>query len=137
MRISDWSSDVCSSDLDRARRIRLWRQIAPDLSQMADRRDAALAPVVAAQGKDPAAALLAWHAQGTRMARGARTARRRRVTLDTVQYLLGELSGGIAGFPLGLDGGGGSILAVPLMQSEERRVGQQGASTCLASGSDR
>src|SRR3546814_19147000 len=79
MRISDWSSDVCSSDLDRARRIRLWRQIAPDLSQMADRRDAALAPVVAAQGKDPAAALLAWHAQGTRMARGARTARRRRV----------------------------------------------------------
>ncbi len=49
------------------------------------------------------------------MARGARTARRRRVTLDTVQYLLGALSGGIVGFTLGLVGGGGSILAVPLM----------------------
>ncbi len=49
------------------------------------------------------------------MARGTRTARRRRVTLDTVQYLLGALSGGIVGFTLGLVGGGGSILAVPLM----------------------
>src|SRR3546814_13663785 len=119
-----------------ARQNRLWRQSAPDLSQIADRRDAALAPVVAAQGKDPAAALLAWHAQGTRMARGARTARRRRVTLDTVQYLLGALSGGIVGFTLGLVGGGGSILAVPLMvylvgvRSEERRVGKEWVSTC-------
>src|SRR3546814_13621858 len=49
------------------------------------------------------------------MARGARTARRRRVTLDTVQYLLGALSGSLVGFTLGLVGGGGSILAVPLM----------------------
>ncbi|OWQ90612.1 sulfite exporter TauE/SafE family protein [Sphingopyxis witflariensis] len=37
------------------------------------------------------------------------------MTLDTVQYLLGALSGGIVGFTLGLVGGGGSILAVPLM----------------------
>lgn len=35
--------------------------------------------------------------------------------LDTLQYLLGGLSGGIVGFALGLVGGGGSILAVPLM----------------------
>lgn len=37
------------------------------------------------------------------------------MTLDTVQYLLGALSGGVVGFTLGLVGGGGSILAVPLM----------------------
>ncbi|QNO25621.1 sulfite exporter TauE/SafE family protein [Sphingopyxis sp. OPL5] len=37
------------------------------------------------------------------------------MTLDTLQYLLGALSGGIVGFTLGLVGGGGSILAVPLM----------------------
>lgn len=48
------------------------------------------------------------------MARGPATDRRR-VTLDLVQYLLGALSGGIVGFTLGLVGGGGSILAVPLM----------------------
>ncbi|GAA4777679.1 sulfite exporter TauE/SafE family protein [Stakelama sediminis] len=35
--------------------------------------------------------------------------------LDPVQYLLGALSGGLVGFSLGLVGGGGSILAVPLM----------------------
>ncbi|WP_300974865.1 sulfite exporter TauE/SafE family protein [Sphingomonas sp. LHG3406-1] len=35
--------------------------------------------------------------------------------LDTVQYVLGLLSGGLVGFTLGLVGGGGSILAVPLM----------------------
>ena len=35
--------------------------------------------------------------------------------LDTLQYLLGAISGGIVGFTLGLVGGGGSILAVPLM----------------------
>lgn len=37
------------------------------------------------------------------------------MTLDTAQYLLGAFSGGIVGFTLGLVGGGGSILAVPLM----------------------
>jgi uncharacterized membrane protein YfcA len=37
------------------------------------------------------------------------------VTLATVQYLLGAGSGGLVGFTLGLVGGGGSILAVPLM----------------------
>lgn len=37
------------------------------------------------------------------------------MTLDFVQYLLGALSGGLVGFTLGLVGGGGSILAVPLM----------------------
>ena len=37
------------------------------------------------------------------------------MTLDTLQYVLGALSGGIVGFTLGLVGGGGSILAVPLM----------------------
>ena len=35
--------------------------------------------------------------------------------LDTVQYLLGAFSGVLVGFTLGLVGGGGSILAVPLM----------------------
>jgi uncharacterized membrane protein YfcA len=37
------------------------------------------------------------------------------VTLEPLQYLLGALSGGMVGFTLGLVGGGGSILAVPLM----------------------
>lgn len=36
-------------------------------------------------------------------------------TLDLSQYLLGGLSGGLVGLTLGLFGGGGSILAVPLM----------------------
>jgi len=35
--------------------------------------------------------------------------------LDPFQYLLGALSGSLVGFSLGLFGGGGSILAVPLM----------------------
>lgn len=35
--------------------------------------------------------------------------------LEPLQYLLGLLSGGLVGFTLGLFGGGGSILAVPLM----------------------
>jgi uncharacterized protein len=35
--------------------------------------------------------------------------------LDTMQYALGAFSGGLVGFTLGLFGGGGSILAVPLM----------------------
>lgn len=35
--------------------------------------------------------------------------------LDTLQYLLGAGSGALVGFVLGLVGGGGSILAVPLM----------------------
>lgn len=35
--------------------------------------------------------------------------------LEPWQYLLGLLSGGLVGFSLGLVGGGGSILAVPLM----------------------
>jgi uncharacterized membrane protein YfcA len=35
--------------------------------------------------------------------------------LEPVQYLLGLISGGLVGFTLGLFGGGGSILAVPLM----------------------
>lgn len=35
--------------------------------------------------------------------------------LDTLHYGLGALSGGLVGFTLGLVGGGGSILAVPLM----------------------
>ena len=37
------------------------------------------------------------------------------MTLEPMQYLLGTLSGGLVGFTLGLVGGGGSILAVPLM----------------------
>jgi uncharacterized membrane protein YfcA len=49
------------------------------------------------------------------MARGAVADRLGRVTLDALQYLLGGVSGGIVGFTLGLVGGGGSILAVPLM----------------------
>ncbi len=35
--------------------------------------------------------------------------------LEPLQYALGALSGGLVGFTLGLVGGGGSILAVPLM----------------------
>ncbi len=35
--------------------------------------------------------------------------------LEPVRYLLGALSGSLVGFTLGLVGGGGSILAVPLM----------------------
>jgi uncharacterized membrane protein YfcA len=35
--------------------------------------------------------------------------------LEPIQYLLGLLSGGLVGFTLGLFGGGGSLLAVPLM----------------------
>ncbi|MEO8453706.1 MAG: sulfite exporter TauE/SafE family protein [Sphingomicrobium sp.] len=35
--------------------------------------------------------------------------------IDTVQMVLGALSGALVGFTLGLVGGGGSILAVPLM----------------------
>lgn len=35
--------------------------------------------------------------------------------LDTLHVVLGAISGGIVGFTLGLVGGGGSILAVPLM----------------------
>lgn len=49
------------------------------------------------------------------MAGGSRADRFGRLTLDTIQYLLGALSGGVVGFTLGLVGGGGSILAVPLM----------------------
>ncbi len=37
------------------------------------------------------------------------------IALDTMQYLLGAFSGALVGFSLGLVGGGGSILAVPLM----------------------
>jgi uncharacterized membrane protein YfcA len=37
------------------------------------------------------------------------------MTLEPIQYLLSALSGGLVGFVLGLVGGGGSILAVPLM----------------------
>lgn len=35
--------------------------------------------------------------------------------LEPIQYLLGTISGALVGFVLGLVGGGGSILAVPLM----------------------
>ena len=35
--------------------------------------------------------------------------------IDTIQGLLGALSGGLVGLTLGLIGGGGSILAVALM----------------------
>ena len=35
--------------------------------------------------------------------------------LNSLQYILGLFSGGLVGFSLGLVGGGGSILAVPLM----------------------
>ncbi|RXF75564.1 sulfite exporter TauE/SafE family protein [Hansschlegelia zhihuaiae] len=37
------------------------------------------------------------------------------MTLEPLQYALGGLSGGLVGLTLGLFGGGGSILAVPLM----------------------
>ncbi|MBD8641598.1 sulfite exporter TauE/SafE family protein [Sphingomonas sp. CFBP 13733] len=37
------------------------------------------------------------------------------MTLEPIQYLLGTLSGSLVGFMLGLAGGGGSILALPLM----------------------
>ena len=41
--------------------------------------------------------------------------RARPAVTDTVHYALGIVSGGLVGFVLGLIGGGGSILAVPLM----------------------
>src|SRR3546814_8401901 len=82
---------------------------------MDDRGHAAVAHLLAAQGKDSTAGLLARHAARPRVARGAGADRFGGVTLDTLQYLLGGLSGGIVGFTLGLVGGGGSILAVPLM----------------------
>lgn len=37
------------------------------------------------------------------------------ILLEPLQYILGALSGALVGFTLGLIGGGGSILAVPLM----------------------
>ncbi|GLK56650.1 putative membrane protein YfcA [Methylopila capsulata] len=37
------------------------------------------------------------------------------MTLDPLQYAIGGVSGGLVGLTLGLFGGGGSILAVPLM----------------------
>jgi uncharacterized membrane protein YfcA len=37
------------------------------------------------------------------------------ITLEPVQYVLGAFSGSLVGLTLGLFGGGGSILAVPLM----------------------
>jgi uncharacterized membrane protein YfcA len=37
------------------------------------------------------------------------------MSLTLIQYVLGLLSGGVVGFSLGMFGGGGSILAVPLM----------------------
>ncbi len=37
------------------------------------------------------------------------------MTLEPIQYLLGAFSGGLVGLTLGMFGGGGSILAVPLM----------------------
>lgn len=37
------------------------------------------------------------------------------MTLEPIQYILGGFSGALVGFVLGLVGGGGSILAVPLM----------------------
>jgi uncharacterized membrane protein YfcA len=37
------------------------------------------------------------------------------MSLEPLQYGLGLVSGGLVGFTLGLFGGGGSILAVPLM----------------------
>lgn len=49
------------------------------------------------------------------MAGGAGDGRRSSVTLDALTCALGAISGGIVGFALGLVGGGGSILAVPLM----------------------
>ncbi len=53
------------------------------------------------------------------MARRAQIARPREsgglTMLDPLHYGLGALSGGLVGFSLGLVGGGGSILAVPLM----------------------
>src|SRR3546814_14541416 len=84
---------------------------------MDDRGHAAVAHLLAAQGKDSTAGLLARHAARPRVARGAGADRFGGVTLDTLQYLLGGLSGGIVGFTPGLVGGGGSIPAVPPLVS--------------------
>ena len=99
--------------------------LLPSFPQLADRRHAAVAPVLAAQVEGAALDLLERHAQGPRMAGGHAAANRahgqilrRRPQgrmLDTAQYVLGAASGGLVGFSLGLVGGGGSILAVPLM----------------------
>lgn len=49
------------------------------------------------------------------MARRASSDGRGVVTVELIQYVLGIASGALVGFSLGLVGGGGSILAVPLM----------------------
>src|SRR3546814_18699574 len=82
---------------------------------MDDRGHAAVAHLLAAQGKDSTAGLLARHAARPRVARGARDDRFGGVTLDTLPYSLGGLSGGIVGFTSGLVRGGGWILAVPVI----------------------
>src|SRR3546814_19575375 len=97
---------------DRPRRIRLWREIAPDLSQMDDRGHAAVAHLLAAQGKDSTAGLLARHAARPRVARGAGAGRVGGVTLHQPPSLLGGLSGGIGAVTLRLFGGGGALSPV-------------------------
>ena len=56
---------------NRVRRIWLWRQIAPDLPQMADRRHAAATSPLVNQGEDTSAHLLEGDVERTRVARAS------------------------------------------------------------------
>lgn len=64
------------------------------------------------------------------------------MTLTLVQYLLGACAGSLVGFSLGLMGGGGSILAVPLMvylvgvQSPHVAIGTSAFAVALNAGAN-
>ena len=96
-------------------RIWLWRQAASKLPNLADRRHAPEPHRVVPQRKTAAADLLAGNAQGARMDGSSASHRGAGVTFEPLQYFLGAASGSLVGFTLALVGGGGSILAVPLM----------------------
>ncbi len=64
------------------------------------------------------------------------------MTLTAIQYLLGTFAGSLVGFSLGLMGGGGSILAVPLMvylvgvQSPHIAIGTSAFAVALNAGAN-
>src|SRR3546814_17311661 len=89
MRISDWSSDVCSSDLDAAFGHALAENVAPLVVELTGSHDAFVAPATS-NGKNIAPRVAA--------------------LLDVMQI--------------------SDILSVESERSEERRVGNEGGSTC-------
>src|SRR3546814_12005606 len=106
MRISDWSSDVCSSDLDHLKSILApLRQRIIAIPGNHDGRDSMRA-AFAAEGYLPDRGFLQFAIDDAYPLR--------LVGLDTV--IPGE--------------GGGELCAERLDRSEERRVGKEGGSTC-------